>query len=401
MSAPLSFIKLTFLIAILAAVGQMTQTMYVPSMGYMAREFSVSAASMQAVMACYLIPYGLSQFIYGPLSDRLGRRPIILTGLMIYILGSLAALFAHSFPLFLAASFIQGMGIGCGGAMARTLSRDCFSGLALHKVNSLISMCLIFSPLVAPLLGGYLTEVFHWRSSYLFLTLFSVGVTIIMFTHMKETLPKTSRRYDSVATSYRYVLGHRQFQGYLLCLVATFAGVALFEAAAGVLLGGKLKLPATTVSLLFILPIPGYLLGAAMSNWIASRHSEKRALNFGLVAIAIGSLVIFIPGVFGYTNALTLVGGATIYFLGSGVLFPAATTGAISPFPHHAGTAGALLGGIQNFGAGMATLIAAMMPAQNQLPLGALMLAMSLLAVIGLHRVNKTPMPPDVLGSTL
>lgn len=69
MSAPFSLIKLTFLIAILAAVGQMTQTMYVPSMGYMAHEFHVSAASMQAVMACYLIPYGLSQFIYGPLSD--------------------------------------------------------------------------------------------------------------------------------------------------------------------------------------------------------------------------------------------------------------------------------------------------------------------------------------------
>ncbi|OEF24606.1 multidrug efflux MFS transporter EmrD [Vibrio rumoiensis] len=401
MSAPLSFIKLTFLIAILAAVGQMTQTMYVPSMGYMAHEFQVSAASMQAVMACYLIPYGLSQFIYGPLSDRLGRRPIILTGLMIYIVGSIAALFAHSFTLFLVASFIQGMGIGCGGAMARTLSRDCFSGSELHKVNSLISMCLMFSPLMAPLMGGYLTEAFHWRSSYLFLALFSIGVTIIMFTHMTETLPKAKRRYDSVATSYRYVFGNRQFQGYLLCLVATFAGVALFEAAAGVLLGGKLKLPATTVSLLFIVPIPGYLLGAAMSSWIASRHSEKRALNFGLVAIAIGSLVIFIPGVFGYTNAVSLVGGATIYFLGAGVLFPAATTGAISPFPHHAGTAGALLGGIQNFGAGLATLVAAMMPAQNQLPLGALMLAMSLLAVMGLYRVNKTPMSPDALGSTL
>lgn len=401
MSAPFSLIKLTFLIAILAAVGQMTQTMYVPSMGYMAHEFHVSAASMQAVMACYLIPYGLSQFIYGPLSDRLGRRPIILAGLSIYIVGSLVALFSHNFSLFLVASFIQGMGIGCGGAMARTLSRDCFSGQELHKVNSLISMCLMFSPLVAPLLGGYLTEAFNWRSSYLFLSLFSIGVTIVMFTHMTETLPKESRRYDSVATSYRYVMSNRQFQGYLLCLVATFAGVALFEAAAGVLLGGKLKLAATTVSLLFIVPIPGYLLGAAMSSWIASRHSEKRALNFGLVAIAIGSLVIFIPGVFGFTNAVSLVGGATIYFLGAGVLFPAATTGAISPFPHHAGTAGALLGGIQNFGAGMATLLAAMMPAQNQLPLGALMLAMSLLAVIGLHRVNKTPMPPDVLGSTL
>ncbi|MBD1575295.1 multidrug efflux MFS transporter EmrD [Vibrio sp. S11_S32] len=401
MSAPLSFIKLTFLIAILAAVGQMTQTMYVPSMGYMAHEFHVSAASMQAVMACYLIPYGLSQFIYGPLSDRFGRRPIILVGLSIYITGSVIALFSHNFSLFLVGSFIQGMGIGCGGAMARTLTRDCFSGAQLHKVNSLISMCLMFSPLVAPLLGGYLTEAFNWRGSYLFLALFSIGVTIIMFTHMKETLPKESRRYDSVSTSYRYVLSSRQFQGYLLCLVATFAGVALFEAAAGVLLAGKLKLAATTVSLLFIVPIPGYLLGAAMSSWVASRHSEKRALNFGLVAIAIGSLVIFIPGLFGYTNALTLVGGATIYFLGAGVLFPAATTGAISPFPYHAGTAGAILGGFQNFGAGLATLVAAMIPAQNQLPLGALMLTMSLLAVIGLHRVNKTPISPDSLGSAV
>ncbi|WP_031842060.1 MFS transporter, partial [Vibrio parahaemolyticus] len=77
------------LIAILTAVGQMTQTMYVPSIGHMAGEFLVSASSLQAVMACYLIPYGLSQFAYGTLSDRLGRKPIIIVGLLIYILGTL------------------------------------------------------------------------------------------------------------------------------------------------------------------------------------------------------------------------------------------------------------------------------------------------------------------------
>lgn len=395
MSASFPLVKLTFLIAILTAVGQMTQTMYVPSIGHMAGEFLVSPASLQAVMACYLIPYGLSQFVYGPLSDRLGRKPIIIAGLLIYIAGSLLALFAHQYDWFLVGSFIQGLGIGCGGAMSRTLTRDCFSGAELHKANSLISMCVIFSPLIAPVLGGYLTESFGWRSSYLFLSLFAIAVVITMMTSMVETLPKAARRHESVANSYRYVLSDKRFQGYLICLVATFSGVAVFEAAAGVLLGGVLQLPATTVSLLFVLPIPGYLVGAALSSVIALNFNEKSALYVGLVAIALGSLVVFVPGVLGQTSALTLIGGATVYFLGAGILFPAATTGALTPLPYHAGTGGAVLGGMQNLGAGLATLLASAIPAYDQMPLGALMLLMSVFAVVGLIRVYSKHDPSN------
>ncbi|ASU24333.1 MULTISPECIES: multidrug efflux MFS transporter EmrD [Vibrio] len=395
MSASFPLVKLTFLIAILTAVGQMTQTMYVPSIGHMAGEFLVSPASLQAVMACYLIPYGLSQFVYGPLSDRLGRKPIIIAGLLIYIAGSLLALFAHQYDWFLVGSFIQGLGIGCGGAMSRTLTRDCFSGAELHKANSLISMCVIFSPLIAPVLGGYLTESFGWRSSYLFLSLFAIAVVITMMTSMVETLPKAARRHESVVNSYRYVLSDKRFQGYLICLVATFSGVAVFEAAAGVLLGGVLQLPATTVSLLFVLPIPGYLVGAALSSVIALNFNEKSALYVGLVAIALGSLVVFVPGVLGQTSALTLIGGATVYFLGAGILFPAATTGALTPLPYHAGTGGAVLGGMQNLGAGLATLLASAFPAHDQMPLGALMLLMSVFAVVGLIRVYSKHDPSN------
>ena len=395
MSVSSPIFKFTFLIAILCAVGQMTQTMYVPSIGQMASEFLVTPASLQAVMACYLIPFGLSQFAYGPLSDRLGRKPIIIAGLAIYILGTLVALFSNSFELFLLGSFIQGLGIGSGGAMSRTLSRDCYSGAELHRVNSLISMCIIFSPLMAPVLGGMFTELFGWRSCYLFLALFGIAVAITMATTFDETLPQEKRRVEKISSSYKYVLSNKRFQGYLICLVATFSGVAIFEAAAGVLLAGVLKLPATTVSLLFVLPIPGYLVGSALSTMIAARRSERAALIFGLFAITLGSVVIMIPGLFGYTTVLTLIGGATIYFLGAGILFPTATTGALTPLPYHAGTGGAVLGGIQNLGAGLATLCASLIPAPNQLPLGVLMLLMSVLVMIGLALVYKRPDPAN------
>ncbi|EKO3672525.1 multidrug efflux MFS transporter EmrD [Vibrio metschnikovii] len=393
MSATFPLVKLTFLIAILAAVGQMTQTMYVPSIGHMAGEFLVSPSALQAVMACYLIPYGLSQFAYGPLSDRLGRKPIIIVGLIIYIFGTLMALFAHQYHWFLAGSFIQGLGIGCGGAMCRTLTRDCFTGSKLHQANSLISMCLIFSPLIAPVLGGYLTEAFGWRSSYLFLSLFAIAVLITMLTSLVETLPKANRRKEPVMRSYQFVMSDHRFQGYLICLVATFAGLAVFEAAAGVLLGGVLALPATTVSLLFVTPIPGYLAGAWLSSVVAQKYSEKQALRVGLMAIFCGSMIVLIPGLFDQTTALTLIGGATVYFLGAGILFPAATTGALSPLPYHAGTGGAILGGMQNLGAGLATLTASLFPTTNQLPLGIIMLLMSMLAILGLKRVYKPQDP--------
>jgi len=390
MSASVPLARLTFLIAILAAVGQMTQTMYVPSIGHMASEFLVDPSALQAVMACYLIPYGLSQFIYGPLSDRVGRKPVIIIGMVIYLFGTLVALFATNFELFLVGSFVQGMGIGCGGAMARTLTRDCFSGADLHKANSLISMCLMFSPLIAPVLGGVLTETLGWRSSYLFLALFGVAVALTMMTSLHETLPKEKRKNESVVASYRHVLGHRRFQGFLITLVATFAGVAVFEAAAGVLLGGTLGLPATVVSILFIVPLPGYLAGAGISSVIAEKWSERISLMTGIIAILVGSAIVLVPGLFDKTTVLTLVGGATVYFLGAGILFPAATTGALTPFPDHAGTAGAILGGMQNLGAGLATLVASFMSSANQMPLGIIMLLASILAFIGLWHSDHT-----------
>lgn len=381
--------RLLVLVVVMAAVGQMTQTMYVPSIADMASHFSVPATYLQAVMAAYLIPYGLSQFVYGPLSDRIGRRPVVLIGMSIFIVGSIVSLTAPNFELFLVGSFIQGMGTGCSGAMARTVTRDCFEGPMLHKANSMVSMGVIFSPLLAPVLGGLLTSWFDWTATYQFLLIMGIVVTVVMYLFFMETLPEERRQPEKVLTSYRYVLGNPRYQGYLLCLIATFAGIAVYEAAVGVLLGGVLKLDSATVSWLFVMPLPGYFLGSWLSGYLIKYMPCSRMLFISSIALVLGSVVIIVPGMAGQVTVGTLIGGGFLYFLGAGVLFPAATTAAISPFPNHAGTAGAVLGGAQNLGAGVAAMAASFMAMDNQFNLGAIMAVVSTLTVVSLLWVRS------------
>ncbi|OOE95691.1 multidrug efflux MFS transporter EmrD [Salinivibrio sp. IB643] len=384
MSSAMPMGKLLLLIVMLAAVGQMTQTMYVPSIGVMATDFAVSASRLQAVMACYLIPYGLSQFIYGAVSDRVGRKPVILAGLVLFLVGTGVTLLVSSFNGFLIGSVVQGAGIGCGGAMARTLPRDCFSGAKLHRANSLVSMGLIFSPLLAPLLGGFLTEALNWRASYFFLLLLGIAVYAIMTLRFTETLPRESRQPGHFGTRYRHVMGSRRFRGYLLCLVTVFAGVSLFEAAAGVIMSDTMALSPRMISLLFVVPLPAYLVGAGLSSRFADSLGYYATLALGSVLALMGAGLITLPGLMGEVSLYALIGGGCVYFAGAGILFPAASTGAISPFPHHAGTAGAILGGTQNLLAGVVTLVASQLGVASQLSLGAIMLILGTLATIGL-----------------
>ncbi|WP_394165637.1 multidrug efflux MFS transporter EmrD [Photobacterium piscicola] len=390
--------KLLFLLIILVAVGQMTQTMYVPAIPDMATFFSIKSAYLQAVMAVYLIPYGLSQFIYGPLSDRIGRRPVIISGMVIFLVGSLGALLSSNFHWFLVATFIQGCGTGCSGAMCRTVPRDSYDGDNLHQANSLISMGVILSPLIAPVLGGYLSKHFGWESVYAFLLVFGAVVTVAMMKYFSETLPPEKRHAERVLVSYRYVLSNRRFQGYVICLIATFAGIAVFEASAGVLLGSVLKLDPITVSWLFILPLPGYLGGAWLSGRLVRRLGIDRVLVIGMIALVLGAVTIIIPGFAGLITIKSLIGGAFLYFVGTGMLCPVATTAAVQPFPNHAGTAGAVLGGLQNVGAGAATLTASFLNAQSQFSLGAVMTVMSIIVIMSLWWIRYSKQDTTILA---
>lgn len=290
-------VNLLLMLVLLVAVGQMAQTIYIPAIADMAQALNVREGAVQSVMAAYLLTYGVSQLFYGPLSDRVGRRPVILVGMSIFMVATLFAMTTHSLTVLIAASAMQGMGTGVGGVMARTLPRDLYEGTQLRHANSLLNMGL--------------------------------------------------------------------------------AGIAVFEACSGVLMGAVLGLSSMVVSILFILPIPAAFFGA----WFAGRPNKRfSALMWqSVICCLLAGLMMWIPGWFGVMNVWTLLIPAALFFFGAGMLFPLATSGAMEPFPFLAGTAGALVGGLQNIGSGVLAWLSAMLPQNGQGSLGLLMTLMGLL----------------------
>lgn len=364
---------LLLMLIMLIAVGQMAQTIYIPAIADMARDLQVREGAIQSVMAAYLFTYGISQLIYGPISDRVGRRPVILVGMSIFMVATVIALRTTSLPVLIAASALQGMGTGVAGVMARTMPRDLFEGSALRHANSLLNMGILVSPLLAPLIGGLLDTVWGWRACFAFLLALCVMVTFSMARWMPETRP-TQAPHTRLLASYRTLFGTASFNCFLLMLIGGLAGIAVFEACAGVLMGAVLGLNSMVVSVLFILPIPAAFFGA----WYAGRQNKRFSTLMwqSVMSCLLAGILMWIPGWFGIMTIWTLLLPAALFFFGAGMLFPLATTGAMEPFPFLAGTAGALVGGLQNVGSGLLAWFSALLPQTGQSSLGLLMTVM-------------------------
>ncbi|AIR84468.1 MULTISPECIES: multidrug efflux MFS transporter EmrD [Erwiniaceae] len=379
---------LLFMLIVLVAVGQMAQTIYVPAMANMAEALNVRSGTMQQVMAAYLMTYGGSQLIYGPLSDSFGRRPVILIGMTIFAVGALIAMFAPSLQILVLGSAVQGLGTGVAGVMARTMPRDLYSGIALRQANSLLNMGILVSPLLAPVIGALLTHLFGWHACFAFLLLLCVGVTASMARWLPETRP-----VDTPATPFlrRYatLLSDGNFIRYLLLLVGALAGIAVFEASCGVLMGGVLGLDGITVSILFILPIPAAFFGA----WFAGREQKSwhTLMWYGVNSCLLAGLLMWMPAWFGIMNIWTLLVPAALFFFGAGMLFPLATSGAMEPYAWLAGSAGALIGGIQNLGSGVIAWLSALLPQHDQSSLGMLMFVTSLVMLLCWWPLSRHP----------
>src|SRR6202012_2731090 len=217
---PLVFPEFFIVIASIMALTPLAMDMMLPALPDIASTFHVTAANKpQQVLSSFLIGFGIGQFIMGPLSDRFGRRPVLIDGMVLYCIGSVVAITASSFETLLLARVMQGLGTSATRVIATSIVRDCYAGRRMASVMSLAMMVFIAVPVIAPSLGQAVMLLTHWRGIFIVLMLYGVLAVVWSALRMPEPLPLSERKslaIPDVFSAFRQTVTNRQTLGYAL-----------------------------------------------------------------------------------------------------------------------------------------------------------------------------------------
>ena len=350
-------LALTLLLSLLTALGPLTMDMYLPSLPAIGQALDASTAAVQLTISSYLLGFAVGQILYGPLSDRVGRRPVILAALVIYVAATVVCAVAQTIGILIAVRFVQALGgAGCI-VLARAAVRDLYSGERAGRELSLMGSITAFAPIVAPAIGGLLQDAFGWRASFYLLVVFALvaGATAARF------LPETLRQrasgpfsFGAMGALYRSVLVHRGFLANLGILVAAFVGLFAWISGAPFVMQGLYAMTPVAFGAAYAVGAAGYMVGAYVAARVVMRLGLDRTVGMGAVIMAAGGLAMAASVAHGLSSVAWLVGTMTVYLAGMGLVLPQTQAGALTPFADRAGTASSLLGFAQQSSAAIA-----------------------------------------------
>ena len=282
------------LLAALAMVSPFSLDTFYPSFPAISQEFSLSAWQIQQTITVYMLPFALMTLVQGPLSDALGRRPVVLVGLLIYSLASVACVFAPSFAFLLAFRALQGMSAGVGMSVGRAIIRDLHEGPQAQKLMATISMIFSIAPAIAPVLGGWIHVWFGWRYVFGFMVIAGVSLSVLSYVLLPETHPFERRaKLDVVGLggTLLRIISNRTFMLYALALGTTFSAMITFIGAAPAIVLGHWHLGETQFAYLFVPLIVGIMGGAFLSGRLAGRIPGTKQIGIGYTLTLAGGVL--------------------------------------------------------------------------------------------------------------
>jgi len=372
-----------FLLAGLSALGALATNIILPAFPRLGASFGVSSQELGLTLSSFFFAFALGQLLVGPLSDRFGRKRLVLGGLAVFAAGGILCAFADTLAFLILGRVIQALGACAAAVLSRAIARDLFDGEALARALALTMIAGAAAPGFSPLLGSALDSLFGWRITFLFVAAFGAVLALHYATRIGETHPadrRTSLAISDVISAYARLASDPRFLLPALSVSFILGGLFTFFAAAPAILMSELGLTAFQLGLYFATTVLIVFAAGFLAPRLAQRFGQRNVGMIGLFIALAGSILLFTfaaaPAIVSFTMAIAL------YLFGMGLINPLGTAIALHPFGKQAGLASALLGFLQMGCAGVGASFASVLPLPPHASLAVILTTGSALAVL-------------------
>jgi DHA1 family bicyclomycin/chloramphenicol resistance-like MFS transporter len=341
--------NLTIFATLLSMIAPFSINTYLPSFPDIEAEFGISRAMLSQSLAVYLLAFAISTLVWGPLSDRFGRRLVILASMAVYTVASIGCALANSADMLLFLRVVQGLTASGGVVAARAMIRDANSAEDARRAMSQVVLYFALAPALAPLIGGWLHDQFGWRSVFWFLGGFGAVLGLMGYV-VSETLGQEHRRSihpAAVIRAYADSLLHKHFPALIFSWALAFAGLFLYIAGAPTVIYDFLQLGTNDFAWLFLPIVVGTMLGGSVSSQLVHRWPAQKTISVGMGTMVLAVVINLVMANFTVVNLVGVIGPLLLYVTGFAFMIPALTVMALDCMPTHRGTATSMQGFVQ------------------------------------------------------
>ncbi|QZK91783.1 multidrug effflux MFS transporter [Flavobacterium sp. CHNK8] len=394
------YIKLILILGSLTALGPFSIDMYLPGFAGIAKDLNTTVANVSLTLSSYFIGISAGQLLYGPLLDRFGRKKPLFIGMLVYILASLGCVFVTDIDTFIGLRFIQAIGSCAATVASVSMVRDLFPVKDIPKVFSLLMLVVGLSPMLAPTIGGYITEDFGWHT--VFFILMCMGILILLAAQIglpNTYVPDTSisLKPKPIVSGFISILKVPQFYTYAFAGAIAFSGLFTYVAASPIIFMDIYKVDAKTYGWIFAFMSLSFISASQLNSLLLRKFRSEQMIVGALIIQSIISIVFLILAVNNLLGLYETIAMLFVFLACLGISNPNTAGLTLAPFEKNAGSASALMGAIQLGLGAVASFAVGLFVKNSILPMVFILTASTIIALIililGKKRIKKTSTP--------